>query len=1086
MKGKQILCILLTLVLALSLLTVAAYAQEQSFPQMTDPAAAAQSEAALYLCGQDGDGVRHYMRQTRTAATSSHGYAEKVTTTSLYSLYTTTSIDEAAPYKVVETQCEGATEYLLQLHDAAGNKDYVLYIMTSGVGPNSLTGTTHAKHHFLWDAQNKYFYQLEGDAVYVLVMKNMQATYAKTSTLPGMTQNEWRITCAPVTELGNDGVYPVHLVYHTHSYSIPTQVADAENHRLDCACGAAGTQLQAHSYGEDGSCVCGKRESVSLQEGIYYLTGKVGGVTYYFRQTGTGEKVTYTTPYSLYTTSRKTDATLVDVIQEQTESFSLAYPYNGNTARIYVYDISADGTVDTGVNTKNQEAYHHFLWDSENAVFYQMEGQVKYVLAVKTLKNSSTGSNELRMLAVAESELGSTVVPVKLEAHTVHSCDTWIIDTPATTSSAGLKTGTCTVCTRQIQEVIPAITPAFCGKSISLQEDFSINFYVKQEAFADGVYTNPQVVFQMEDRETTVSAYTQKDDCYVFTLARISPDNMGKTVTATLYADKQDGTKFSVTDTYSVAEYCYAALQQKQTGDAMRRLLVDTLNFGAACQYYCDSNVAAEDLVNAALTEEQREWGSDEVLRQLENCKNAGSNNGSVKWYGVSALMGNRVQMRVYFTAEDKTGLSVQAVSSSGAWTLTEADIQTKDGRYYIDFGYLNPAQMNEKVSFTVYRENTAVSTTLDYSLESYAAVWTQKEDARPQQVELVKAMIRYGDAAKAYIERVYDLQEDVRYLGRTYRSNDAQWFNWSASGFCVRFRGSGVKAKILSNAPNATNYAYLKVYVDGVEQTDILLDAKEQTLLLAQGLDPEVTHTVEVRKRTNARSSTAGLVSLELLDGTKLEPAAPKEKLIEFIGDSLTVGYSAADVNKAESAWSTATEDAAKTYSKTVADAFGAEYMVTAISGRGVVMNNGGASGYTLPDLYPELDSYNIPGVAYDFAQQPEVIVINLGTNDATNSNLDVDAFQTGAYNFLKTVRQNNPNAEIIWAYGMRSDKKTAEVDTAIQAAVAQLSAEGDSRVHYLALPLATELHLNHPTAAAYGPSGALLIEKIQEITGW
>lgn len=1083
---KRIITVFLTLAMVLGLLGTVTFASQPSFlTPVTDIAGAVDSEIPMYLYAQDGDGVYHYMRQVDGASASSHGYAEKVTTTSPYSVYTTTQLSIAEPYCVKAAQCDSGEEYLLQFYDAVGNKDYILYLMTSGVGPNSLTSETHAKHHFLWDGDKQYFYQLEGSVVYVLVMKNMKATYAKTTALPGMTQNEWRITAVPVSELENGGVYPVALAYHSHSYTAATQViGDTQQHRLDCACGAEGTVMEDHSFGENGACACGKREAVVLTEGIYYLKATVSGVTYYFRQTGTGEKVTYTTPYSLYTTTQKSAATLVDIVEEQTDGFSVAYPYNGNTARVYVYDIGSDGKVDTGVNTKNQEAYHHFLWDADYAYLYQMESEVKYVLAMKQLKNSNTGSMEYRVVAVPESELSSTVVPVSLEAHTQHSCDTWVVNTPATTSSTGLKTGTCTVCGRQVEEVIPALTPAFTGKSISLQDDYSLNFYVEKAAFSDSVYSDPYVVFELEGEQTTVSAYTQKNDHYVFTFDGITPDKMGQTVTATLYAQKQDGTQFTATSSYSVAEYCYAAIELEQATDAFRRLLVDTLNFGAVCQRYRNSDIAAEELVNAALTEEQKSWGSGETIREIESCRDFGKNNGSVKWYGVSALMGDRVQMRVYFTAKDITGLTVQAESVSGQWTLD--NIQTKDGRYYVDFGYLNPAQMDEKVSFTVYQDGEAVSSTMHYSIASYVATWLAKEDASPAQTELVKAIIRYGDAVKAYVDRVYDLQQDVLYMGRTYEAAGTQWFNWSASGFSVRFQGSGLKAKIASNATDATNYAYLKVYVDGVEQTDILLDKTMQTVTLAEGLNPNEIHTVEVRKRNSARSSTAGVLSVELLDGKKLAQTEGKEKLIEFIGDSLTVGYSAADVNKTLSAWSTATEDATKTYSKQVADAFDAEYMVTAISGRGVVMNNGGADGYLLPDIYPELDIYNTPGVAYDFALQPDVIVINLGTNDATNAGLNITTFQTGVYNFLKTVRLKNPNAQIIWAYGLRSDKMTAQVDAAIQAAVAQLQTEGDSKMHYLALPLAADMHLNHPTAAAYEPSGELLIEKIEEITGW
>lgn len=1057
MRRKRTLSFLMSMVIAMSLLGSVSLAGQASAAQasvydsenliqITEPAI-----GESYYLGANVGGTMMYFR---------HG---TVSDTVPYSLVVTDNIDHnwtslvtpEDPSATYEKYTEGfqltyinptngtlGRIYCMDALTTTGNKG----IMDTGV--NSSTPYKNRHNFYMADVNGVKVLKSTGNGNILAIKKVPQ-------TVSGVTTNVWRMLGVPEAELANEGVYPAMLL-----------------------------QKHTHSFGEDGICSCGKREPVSLQEGIYYLTGTVNGTTYYFRQTVSGESVTTTAPYSVYTTADRSGATLLDVTLESSGGFSLCYPYNTNTARIYVYDVGNNGTVDTGVNTGNTEANHHFSWDAEHAYLYQMEGSIKYVLAMKLLANSKTGTNQYRILAVPESELSSTVVPVMVEAHTQHSCDSWVVTTPATTGSAGLKTGTCTVCGREVQEVIPPLTPVFTGKALSLQDDFSIQFYVEKAAFSDGVYSNPYVVFEMEGQQTTVSAYTQKNGSLLFAFDGITPDKMGETVTATLNAEKQDGTQFSVTTDYSVAEYCYAALAQEQTGDTLRTLLVDILNFGAACQRYRNPDVAAQALVNAALTEEQQGWGSGETIRQLHSCRDFGGNYGPVKWYGVSALMSERVQLRVYFTAEDPTDLTVRAESASGQWILD--DIQTKDGKFYVDFGFLNPAQMGEKVSFAVYRGDGAVSSTMDYSMESYAAVFVNKADANAEQVELVKALIRYGDAAKAYTERSFDLQQDVLYLGRTYEAAGTQWFNWSAAGFSVRFRGSGLQAKIASNAPNATNYAYLKVYVDGVEQTDILLDKALQTVTLAEGLDPDEDHTVEVRKRNSPRSSTAGVLNIELLDGKKLAPAEEKEKLIEFIGDSLTVGYSAADTEQSETAWSTATEDATKTYSKQVADAFHAEYMVTAVSGRGVVMNNSGGSGYLMPDIYPELDIYNNPGVPYDFDLQPDVIVINLGTNDATNASLDLTAFQTGVYDFVKTVREKNPNAQIIWAYGMRNDKMTTQVAAAIQAAVSQLNTDGDSRVHYLALPLAGEMHLNHPTAAAYEPSGNMLIEKIQEICGW
>ncbi len=987
------------------------------------------------------------------------GYTE----TTPYSIKTTTTLHTVTLNPALQA---GKGEF--QLLDVDGK---YLYSVAAGAGTTVSSGyiTNPERVSFLMDEVNGVSVIRAYGTQNILVAKYSDAKSA------------WRIWCLPETELANEGVYPVMLsvMDHTHTYATAYE-KDETGHWHSCECGET-TAKESHTF-ENGMCICGKREvEIVLEEGIYYLKAAIGDATYYFRKTGSGEKVTDTAPYSLYTDTDKAKATAVDVIEETTGKFSLAYPYNDTTARIYVYDIGTNGTVDTGVNTKNQEAYHHFQWDGDSARLYQTEGGVRYVLAVQELDNTTTGTKQMRMLAVKESDLSDSIVAVTLETHTEHSVDTWVVETPATATTTGLKNGICTACDRQVQEVIPVLTPAFSGKEVSLKDAFSIRFYVDKAVFTEGVYQDPYVTFQMDGAQTTVSTDTQEEDCYVFTFADITPDEMGKTVTATLYANKNDGTQYFVTTEYSVAQYCYEMLEKENIGDTLRTLLVDTLNFGAACQQYRNSS---ETPVNAALTDEQRSWGSSDPLRTLETCKDTGKNNGEVKWYGVSLLMGERVQMRVYFDAENAENLTVQAQSGGNTWTLEE--VQAKDGRYYVDFSHLAPTQMSDAVIFTVYRGEAAVSTPMCYSLESYAQAWIDGNSASDAQKELVTAMIRYGDAAKAYAQRAFDLQEDVLYLGRTYESNHTQWFNWSASGFAVQFQGSGLQAKIASNAPDATNYAYLKVYVDGAEQEDILLDQTMQTVTLAEGLDPNAVHTVEVRKRNSPRSSTAGVLNMELLDGQKLAPPAAKERLIEFVGDSLTVGYSAADVNKTETAWSTKTEDGTKTYSKQVADALNAEYMVTAISGRGVVMNNSGGSGYVLPEVYPELDIYNIPGTDYDFALQPDVIVINLGTNDATNSSLDLTAFQAGVVDFIELVRQNNPNAQILWAYGMRNDKMTAQVAAAIEAAVAQIHEAGDLNVYYLPLALAGDMHLNHPTAAAYAPAGELLIEKINEITGW
>lgn len=331
-----------------------------------------------------------------------------------------------------------------------------------------------------------------------------------------------------------------------------------------------------------------------------------------------------------------------------------------------------------------------------------------------------------------------------------------------------------------------------------------------------------------------------------------------------------------------------------------------------------------------------------------------------------------------------------------------------------------------------------------------------------------------------------FDLREDVRYFGRTYEKARIHWFNWSGSGFSVRFQGSSLVAEFYSNAPQTKDLAYLKVYIDGQPQPDILLREECQMLTLAEGLDPQQEHTLEVRKRTNVRSSSAGLSRLVLMDGTILEPEAPKQRCIEFVGDSLTVGYVASKEGKSARAWSTTTEDVTGTYCPQIAAAFDAQYQVVGVSGRGVVRNNGGDAEMLFPEIYRQLDAYNNPGVEYDFAAHPDVIVINLGTNDesAANENLPPEEFRQGLYDFLKEIRQYHPDAQILYTYGL----VRTGLFQHIEAVVTQLQNEGDEKLHYLQLTQCEqwELNLNHTVSSAYASRGEEIIEKIREITLW
>lgn len=212
--------------------------------------------------------------------------------------------------------------------------------------------------------------------------------------------------------------------------------------------------------------------------------------------------------------------------------------------------------------------------------------------------------------------------------------------------------------------------------------------------------------------------------------------------------------------------------------------------------------------------------------------------------------------------------------------------------------------------------------------------------------------------------------------------------------------------------------------------------------------------------------------------------PPPPRKRLIEFVGDSLTVGY--ATIANGAPKWSTSTEDPTKTYAERIANTFDADYSIIAISGRGIARNASGDRDKLLPAIYTMLDLYNNPDVPYDFSVQPDLIIINIGTNDENSKNMDMTPadFAAEVEAFLKMIRSNNPNAYIIYGYGMLRNRF---FDT-IRDTIESLRAAGDEKIAFVAFERfqREDLIFGHPMAHAYVPLGERLIEGIKRLTNW
>ena len=291
----------------------------------------------------------------------------------------------------------------------------------------------------------------------------------------------------------------------------------------------------------------------------------------------------------------------------------------------------------------------------------------------------------------------------------------------------------------------------FSGASLTLQHNLAINFKASAELFAEGGYTDPYVEFVWGGKTVTVSDYTVQKGKYVFAFRNIAPNQMNDTITATLWATLDGEAVCSETKTYSIADYCYGMLKDCSGDDyaELRTLLVDILNYGAVSQQYTSYNTA--NLVNAGLTAEQAAWGTsgDPALTSVLNTNYAVVENPAATWKGAGLALNDSVSVRLKFIAEDVEGLSVKVQSGETTWTIGSDAFIAQDGVYYVYFNGLNAGQMRNTIYLTICDGDTPVSNTVSYSIESYA--YEKQNSTIAYLADLVKAMMRYGDAAYAF-----------------------------------------------------------------------------------------------------------------------------------------------------------------------------------------------------------------------------------------------------------------------------------------------------------------------------------------------
>ena len=185
----------------------------------------------------------------------------------------------------------------------------------------------------------------------------------------------------------------------------------------------------------------------------------------------------------------------------------------------------------------------------------------------------------------------------------------------------------------------------------------------------------------------------------------------------------------------------------------------------------------------------------------------------------------------------------------------------------------------------------------------------------------------------------------------------------------------------------------------------------------------------------------------------TLLSPPALPERKIEFIGNSITCGYGNESI-VANDPFEYETENHYLTYAQLTSRALEAQAYVVARSGIGVYRSyDGPKTGTPENVMTTEYEYTNLydRSEKWDFSRyQPQLVCINLGTNDLSTNNYDVKLLKAAYKKFLSQVRSHHPKAKIVYLCGSMLGGKELEIaKKTLNEVVDEANKAGDKEVY-------------------------------------
>lgn len=355
----------------------------------------------------------------------------------------------------------------------------------------------------------------------------------------------------------------------------------------------------------------------------------------------------------------------------------------------------------------------------------------------------------------------------------------------------------------------------------------------------------------------------------------------------------------------------------------------------------------------------------------------------------------------------------------------------------------------------------------------------------------------------------------NVRVHGRTTEDRSPLTLFWTGSAIELNARGSELWLEVESDYDMYE--PWISIIINGACVSRRMITAGRYWICVFRGMNEKEVKNVRVVKDVQAMNGDPDC-KLQFhamkFDGEFL-PVAERPYKIEFVGDSITSGEGSIGA-KPEEDWISMWFSAVDNYTAMAAGALNADHRVISQSGWGVLTAWDNNPYENIPDIYEKVcgllkgEKNEALGALkeYDFSSwQPDIVVVNLGTNDngafhspewkdeitgethkqrlkedGSYYEEDLNAFEKAVESFLGKLRKFNPQAQLVWAYGMIGIPLMPAIYRAVEQYMKQ---SDDNKVSIFQLPNTTDETVGarfHPGRLAHEKAARELADYLKQ----